>query len=108
MGAVKQEGHGRIVCNRVHHNRVLNRFVEKRISRWLCSKDPASRESPWEYLAVFGKEGSGHQVSCYLEVSSPEQQWQADEVAEGAQAALIRCLDRMSGLSATEAQWTHG
>ena len=105
MGAVKREGHGRIVCESVQHNRVLDRFVEKRIGRSLSTQELPSEQDSWEYYAVFGKEGSGHQVSCYLEVSTDEYLWQGAEVAEGPQEALIRCLQRMTGLPASEARW---
>ncbi|MCB0405141.1 MAG: hypothetical protein KDD51_10170 [Bdellovibrionales bacterium] len=104
MGAEKREGHGRIVCESVQHNRVLDRFVEKRIGRWVSEEVPSERNS-WEYYAVFGRQGSGHQVSCYLEVSTQEHLWQGAEVAEGPQEALIRCLQRMTGLPASEGQW---
>ena len=85
---------GQITFENMSKSRVLQKFSEKRLMKWL-SREAGELERGWNYDIVFAKEGTGHEVSCFVRVSCGQKIWQGAQIAEGPQLALIRSLERM-------------
>ena len=93
---------GRIEFEGVTYSRAVQRFVEKRIHRWLTAQEtsqpndfPLDPADP-QYFVTFRKQGPGHTINCNLEVRMGAETWVSFRYGSGPHQALAQCLDHMS------------
>lgn len=100
---------GTIEFEGVTYSRAIQRFVEKRIHKWLSiqpeagdagkageDRDPAQAAGNPKYLVTFRRQGPGHTINCNLEIRMGEETWVSFRYGSGPHQALVQCLEHLS------------
>ena len=87
---------GQIDFDGVTYSRALQRFVEKRICRWISDSGLAQASAGPEFVVVFSRQGPGHTVYCQLEVRANGESWSGARYGSSPQEALAGTLAHLS------------
>ncbi len=100
---------GTIEFEGVTYSRAIQRFVEKRIHKWLSTQlaagdarkagdgfDSAQASEKPKYLVTFRRQGPGHTINCNLEIRMGEETWVSFRYGSGPHQALAQCLEHLS------------
>lgn len=87
---------GEVVCNDIANSRAVQRFVQKWIGRWIASTRPQSLRDASYFHVRFGREGSGHTISCEIRLRLGQEIWAGANFGENLSEALKRGLAHMS------------
>ncbi len=86
---------GRIDFDGITYSRALQRFVEKRLARWVRESGLDRAGVGLEFAAVFSRQGQGHTVLCQLIIRAGEVSWSGALYASGPHDALKGALERL-------------
>jgi hypothetical protein len=93
----------RIEFSGIPGSKAIDRFVEKRILRWLRDQMATGYSdfaSGLGYAVAFAREGHGHLIDCYVEIRAGDRLWQGSSLGNGTQQALIQSLEHMAPVPA--------
>jgi len=78
----------------ITYSRGLQRFVQKRMERWIADDHPEF-QGPFRYEVSFFRQGEGHTVGCNLRVTAGNQLLLSSRYGSSPDQALLQCLEHL-------------